>query len=80
MIPRSTVEISLELVGERFARSDGTLFHARYTIHPWGLFLKKSMPVKRRPLLWSGNLIMNSDLDGIAPVCLNCWTGKLVID
>jgi hypothetical protein len=38
------------------------------------------MPVERRPFLGSSDLVMNGDLDSIAPVGLNFWPRKLVIN
>lgn len=38
------------------------------------------MPVNRCTFLRSGYLIVNSYLDGITPVGLNRWSGKLIID
>jgi hypothetical protein len=38
------------------------------------------MPVERCTFLGFSYLVINSDLDSIAPVCLNCWPRKLIID
>lgn len=38
------------------------------------------MPMDGRPLLWRRDLIINGDLDGIAPVGFNRWPGKLVVN
>jgi hypothetical protein len=31
------------------------------SIHPWGIFLKETMPMKTRSLLWSSDIVMNRD-------------------
>ena len=38
------------------------------------------MPVKRRSLLWTSNLIVHSNLNGITPIRFNGWARKLSID
>lgn len=37
------------------------------------------MPMKGCAFLWFGDLVMNRNLDGIAPVCLDYWSGKLTV-
>jgi hypothetical protein len=54
--------------------------HAGDTIEPWRLRLKKSMPVESRALRRFSNLVMNRDLNGIAPVGLDRRPRKLVIN
>ena len=71
VIPRSSVEVGLELVSERLSGSDWTLLNARNTIIPRGLLLKEPVPVQRCALLRASNVVVHGDLNGISPISLD---------
>lgn len=80
MVPGRTVEIRLERVGERSSWRHGTLLHSRHAVIPWTVLLKDTMPMERGPFLWASDLVVQSHLDGISPICLNHRSWKLAID
>lgn len=80
MIPAGPVQAGVEIVRKGASRRNGTLLNRRYAIEPRCLILQKAMPVKRGSLLRPHDLVCDSDLDGIAPISFDCWTGYLAID
>ena len=68
MVPGSTIQFGLEGVCEDTARWDWTLRYSGHTVHPLALFLQESMPVQRRTFSCALNLVVDSDLDCVAPI------------
>ena len=70
----------MEFIGERVFRGDRALAHARSTVCPRGVALQEAMPVNRRTLFRVAELIGDLNINGIAPVGFNRWTGKGIVD
>jgi hypothetical protein len=62
------------------SRGNWALADAWYTVHPWGLPLKKAMPVHTRSILWTCDVVVHRDLYPVAPISFYQWSWKLTID
>lgn len=75
MIPSSSVELSLELVGIALSRWNRTLVNSGNTVLPWCRGLKESMPVQSCSFGLAygvlGDVVVDGDLDDVSPVGLN---------
>ena len=80
VIPRSSVEISLESIYHGFPRGNWALLHRRNTVVPRSCPLKDTVPMKGSTFLWSGDLVVNSDLEGITPIGFELGSRELVVD
>ena len=80
VIPACPVKIGFEAIRERAAWSNWTLLDRRHAIKPWGRFLQETMPVQRRAFFGTGNLIVDSYLDGISPIGFYRRTWELSVD
>ena len=80
VIPRSSVEIGLESVCHCFSRRDWALLHRRNTVVPRSCTLKNPMPMKSGTFFWSGDLVVNRDLESITPIGFELGSRKLVVD
>ena len=80
VIPAGSVQAGLEGVCEDASRRNGILLNGWCTIKPPCLYLQKTMPVYSRSFFRTTDAIRDSDLDCIAPICLDCWSGSLGID
>ena len=79
VIPASTVQPSLEGIGERATRSNRALLDGWHAIKPRCLVLYKTMPVERCSFCRPSNIVRHSDLNSVTPICFDCWTWYLAI-
>lgn len=75
--PSGTIQLGTELVGERFARSDGALSHTRNTVVVRSAGLEEAVPVHRSPL---GQVVRDGNNNLVTPVGFNEWSRKLAVD
>lgn len=80
MIPRATKLIGQERVGVRLSGSNGTLGHTRHTVLVGGTSLQEAVPVHGGALFRAGDVVVNSDLDGVSPVGLDHGSRVLAVD
>ena len=80
VVPRRAEEFSLELVGERVHGCNRALANRGYTIVPLSVSLKQTMPVHCSTFEGMFDVVVDSDLDPIAPVGLNQRTRELAVD
>ena len=78
VIPAGSECAGPERVRKRGPRCNGALLNGRHSIRPLCLFLEKAMPMDRGSL--PVDVIINSDLDRVAPIDIDCWPGYLIID
>lgn len=71
VVPRGSVQLGLELVRVALARGNRALVNTRDTILPRGSRLQETVPVKSGALLRASDVVVQSDLDRVAPVSLD---------
>lgn len=84
MIPRSSVEFSLELIGIALSRGDRALVYSGHTVLPRRCGLKETMPVQccsfGRARGVVEDVVVDGDLNNISPIGLNCRPREGSID
>src|SRR4051794_16163337 len=77
--PSTSIPLRLEPVHECLARRNRALMDRRDTIIVWRLGMRKTMPMDRRPLSRTFDLVGDRDLDDISPVGFDHRSGKLSV-
>ena len=68
VIPGSSIRSRIEGVSERLSRWYRAHRNTRDTVFPFGVLLKKSVPVESSTFRWTCDLIVYGHLDFVAPV------------
>src|SRR6478735_3538028 len=77
VIPTCSIQVGQKLICETLFRWDRALGYTWNAIFPGHSLLKDTMPMQRNTLIV--HVVMNSDLDGVTPVCFNQRRRKLPV-
>ena len=80
VVPTGSVKLCLVDIGERVPWSNGALTNCRHTVIPGSFFLEHTVPVHRCSFQWIVDLVMDSHVDNVSPVCLYGRPRVLSID